>query len=123
MRVWVVEDDGRIVGFASTSPSRDSDASLDTAELGAIYLDQSVVGRGIGRALLTRAMRDLREWGFRRATLWVLATNARARRFYEIAGWRPDGTEKAETLGGFEAREVRYAIDLQDAEPYAPKQS
>jgi ribosomal protein S18 acetylase RimI-like enzyme len=66
------------------------------AELYAIYLDQAVVGRGIGRALLAQALADLRRRGYQSAMLWVLATNARARRFYEAAGWRADGVTRTE---------------------------
>jgi GNAT superfamily N-acetyltransferase len=33
--------------------------------------------------------------------LWCLAENHRARRFYERLGWRPTGTEKAETFPPF----------------------
>lgn len=47
-----------------------------------------------------------------RATLWVLETNERARRFYEIAGWLPDGATKTEMRGSVELREVRYHASL-----------
>ena len=40
--------------------------------------------------------------------LWVLDTNIRARRFYEVAGWKPDGGLKTETLGDLLLSEVRY---------------
>ena len=42
------------------------------------------------------------------ATLWVLEDNPRARRFYERAGWHPDGARKAEERWGVRAPEVRY---------------
>ncbi len=77
-----------------------------------IYLAQEAAGRGIGRALLAHAVNDLRARRFTRATLWVLGTNARARRFYEAAGWRADGATKVETRDGAALREVRYAMDL-----------
>ena len=34
--------------------------------------------------------------------------NARARRFYEIAGWVADGTERTSEVFGVTVREVRY---------------
>jgi hypothetical protein len=34
------------------------------------------------------------------AALWVLEDNERARRFYEAAGWRADGTALEDTTGG-----------------------
>jgi hypothetical protein len=45
----------------------------------------------------------------------VLEINARARRFYEIAGWWADGTTKTEQRSGVELREVRYRVDLTGA--------
>jgi len=112
LRTWVVAIGGRILGFADTGPSRDADVTPDTAELSTLYLDPQVIGTGVGRALLGRAMDDLRQRGYRAAVLWVLESNARARRFYEIAGWRADGATKTEQRSGVQLREVRYRIDL-----------
>jgi ribosomal protein S18 acetylase RimI-like enzyme len=100
------------VGFADTGPSRDADAAPDTAELSTLYLDPQVVGTGVGRALLRHAMEDLRQRGYHAARLWVLESNVRARRFYEIAGWRSDGTTKTERRSSVELCEVRYLADL-----------
>lgn len=109
---WVAEQAETIVGFCGTGPSRDADADPGTGEVYAIYLDQSVAGQGIGRALCAHAVAQLRQHGFWAATLWVLETNARARRFYEAAGWCSDGTIKTETRAEIELREVRYRINL-----------
>ena len=38
----------------------------------------------------------------------MLTANARARRFYELAGWRPDGAVKTQDRFGVEAEELRY---------------
>jgi ribosomal protein S18 acetylase RimI-like enzyme len=114
-RTWVAEIGGRVVGFADTRPSRDADVEPATAELATLYLDPQVVGTGVGRALLRKAMADLHQRGYRVAVLWVLETNVRARRFYEIAGWRSDGTIKSEQRSGVELREMRYRVDLTGA--------
>lgn len=111
-RWWVVEWDGQLVGFAITEPGRDDDAPPLTGEVRAIYLAQAAAGKGIGRALFAHAVADLRARGYQRAPLWVLESNARARRFYEVAGWRPDGARKTEERPGALLREVRYAIAL-----------
>jgi GNAT superfamily N-acetyltransferase len=113
---WVAETDGQIIGFAGTGPSRDVDAASDVGELPGIYLDPNVVGTGVGRALMAHALADLRHHGFRVATLWVLETNQRARRFYDIAGWQPDGVTKVEQRPGFELHEIRYSIALRCCE-------
>lgn len=111
-RWWVAEQGSKIVGFARTGQCRDQDVAPGTAEVEAIYLAQEVAGQGIGRALFARAVADLHQRGFQRATLWVLESNQRARRFYEVAGWSPDGVSKTEERPGTLLREVRYALDF-----------
>lgn len=112
LRVWVAFCDDRLAGFCTTGPCRDEDALPGTGEVRAIYLDPEMAGRGIGRALFTHAVNDLREQGFHAATLWVLQENRRARRFYEAAGWRPDGATKTEHRPGFDLHEMRYRVAL-----------
>ncbi len=111
-RTWIAEQERRIVGFATTGPSRDADALPGTGEIGAIYLRREATGQGIGRELFAHAMHDLRQRGYQQATLWVLDSNARARRFYEKAGWVTDGTTKTEERPGALLREVRYRAGL-----------
>lgn len=111
-RTWVAEQEGQIVGFVTAGPSRDPDAAPQTGEVGAIYLRREATGKGIGRALFAHAIRDLRQCGYRQATLWVLDTNLGARRFYERAGWIADGTTKTEERPGALLREVRYRASL-----------
>jgi L-amino acid N-acyltransferase YncA len=108
--VWVAERQGRVVGFVAAGPSQDPDATPRTGEVYAIYLEPDVVGTGVGRALFSLATEELRAHGYRTATLWVLDTNERTRRFYEMAGWRPDGETRLEPWGDFELSEVRYRI-------------
>jgi L-amino acid N-acyltransferase YncA len=114
-RTWVAEVAGQIVGFADTGPSRDDDAARETAELYAIYLDQPVVGTGVGRALMQQATDDLRQRGYRQAILWVLDGNTRAIQFYEAAGWIADGSAKTDNVQSLVLREVRFSTDLRSA--------
>jgi ribosomal protein S18 acetylase RimI-like enzyme len=111
-RTWVAEDDDGLAGFAVTGPSQDADADPKTAEIYAIYLAPERIGSGVGRALFAHAVDDLRSRGFRTATLWVLETNERTRRFYEIAGWRPDGTTTSERVDCEMRPTVRYRVEL-----------
>ena len=106
--VLVAEDGDEIAGFASFGPSEPASADPTVGELYTIYVDPDRWGGGYGRALIAAAMRRLRGAGFPEAVLWVLETNARARRFYEIAGWSADGGTKTERRGEVELREVRY---------------
>ena len=100
----VAEEDGRVTGFAVVGPSRDEPR---VGELYAIYVDPVTWSGGTGRALIEEAERRLAD-GYGVATLWVLAGNERARRFYERAGWRLDGAAKVEVRWGVQAPEVRY---------------
>jgi len=99
-----VDAGGALRGFAGVAPSRDDDADRTAVgELTVIYVSPEHTGRGTGRALLAAAEAELAAAGFARATLWVYSGNARARRFYEAAGWCAVGPER-----GHPAREVRY---------------
>jgi len=104
----VVEDGDRVVGFVTFGPSEDDPAEPHVGEVYAIYVDPGHWDRGYGRDLFAAAVRGLTVAGFRAATLWVLATNARARRFYEAAGWVADGAKKTERRGDVELHEIRY---------------
>ncbi len=105
---FVVADEVGLVGFAHVCPSRDSDATGRTGEITAIYLRRHTWGHGAGRTLMTAALSTLADAGFDDAILWVLETNDRARRFYEVGGWLPDGAERLEAIGGTEVNELRY---------------
>jgi ribosomal protein S18 acetylase RimI-like enzyme len=104
-----------VIGFVSLGPSRDADADPTRGELMAIYTEPAYWGHGVGRRLMDEALRQLRAAGYASATLWVLATNVRAREFYEAFGWRPDGTTMTDDSHGFPLDEVRYAINLPGA--------
>ncbi|MFG2884248.1 GNAT family N-acetyltransferase [Streptomyces sp. NPDC048297] len=102
----VAERDGRIVGWAALGPYRDEEVRTADAELYALYVDPGHLGTGIGRALLAESVE--RCAGYPRMFLWVLRENGRARRFYERAGFRPDGAEEPFDVDGVAVPEVRY---------------
>ncbi|HEX5589041.1 MAG TPA: GNAT family N-acetyltransferase [Candidatus Limnocylindrales bacterium] len=104
----VVEDaEGRIAGFALAAPSRDDDAP-GCGEIEAIYLRPEARGRGLGRPLLDAAAASLLAAGFGTVVLWVLTANVGARRFYERAGFGPDGTARMLDFDGTPIEEIRY---------------
>ncbi|MCT4353155.1 GNAT family N-acetyltransferase [Streptomyces sp. Je 1-79] len=107
------EADGRAVGFCSFRawPEDDLDPAT-TGEIAALYVLPEVWGSGVGRGLLAASEKALTADGFQEAALWVLAENARGRRFYEAAGWRADGTVAQETTGGRTLDELRYRRSL-----------
>ena len=111
--VLVAASGASIVGFAHYGPSRDQDADpRRTGEIGAIYLQPESIGQGVGRLLMERAVAGLAGLGYTDVTLWVLDGNTRARRFYERAGWAPDGAAKTDQSWGFPIPEVRYRRSL-----------
>lgn len=98
-----------VVGFAHVCPTRDDDRDpTSVGEVTSIYVLSDAWRAGVGRALLAAGVASLAEAGFAEATLWVLDTNDRARRFYAASGWRPDGAVKDDDLRGFPLTEVRY---------------
>jgi ribosomal protein S18 acetylase RimI-like enzyme len=112
-RNWVAELNGAVVGFLACGPSRDEDADKGiVGEIYAVYVRPQAWGTGAGRALMQAGIEHLRAQGFREAMLWVLTGNERTRRFYEIAGMKPDGGTKTDTRGGMNAHETRYRMVL-----------
>lgn len=76
------------------------------ARIGAFGCTPAYRGRGIGRALMERAMRHIEAAGARRVTLEVLAQNVAAVRLYERLGFRRTRAlvgyrwERPEPVGG-----------------------
>jgi ribosomal protein S18 acetylase RimI-like enzyme len=101
---------GTIVGFSDLTRSRDADASVHVGEIAAIYVEPSSWRKGCGGALMQASLRAANERGFAEVTLWVLATNVAAQRFYECLGFTSDGATKTEKRPGFDLHEVRYRL-------------
>ena len=110
-RTWVVEETGQVRGFAATGAIRDQPDGIEAAgEVFAIYLVPEARGRGLGRALFARVVDDLHARGFHPIVLWVFEANTGARRFYEAAGFEPDGARQPIELGGTSLDEIRYRL-------------
>ena len=112
-----------IVGYASFGPETNvltepwphplTEAGRDgqIAELYALYVHPAWWSAGTGRALMERTLARTATAAYQVIVLWVLRDNTRARRFYERAGFAPDGaTNLLERLGG--VQEVRYRRTL-----------
>ncbi|HET9966973.1 MAG TPA: GNAT family N-acetyltransferase [Streptosporangiaceae bacterium] len=110
---------GGIVGYASFGPETDvlnapwpHPLTADgeggrVAELYALYVRPAWWSTGTGRALMEKVLARSAAAGYRSITLWVLRDNQRARRFYDRAGFAPDGATNVLTgLGG--VPEIRY---------------
>jgi ribosomal protein S18 acetylase RimI-like enzyme len=108
-----------IVGYASFGPERDvlgmswpyprtaAGAEGRVAELYALYVHPAWWSTGTGRRLMDQVLAKVSSAGYQSITLWVLEENARARRFYERAGFAPnDARHVLDDLGG--VIEIRY---------------
>jgi GNAT superfamily N-acetyltransferase len=108
-----------IVGYAFFGPEQDvlgapwphplspEGQQGQVAELYALYVHPAWWSTGTGRALMDRVLDTASAAGYSSVRLWVLRDNARARRFYERAGFAPDGASHTlEGLGG--VTEIRY---------------
>jgi GNAT superfamily N-acetyltransferase len=80
--VALIDDDER--GFTIAGHGR----------LERLYVRPGAWGTGVAQALHAAALAALREQGATTASLWCLAENPRARRFYERQGWRLNGTHR-----------------------------
>ena len=111
--IWVAESGAEIVGWVAFGSSRDDDASPITGEEEAIYVLPTHWSCGIGRELWFVAQSRFIERKFTAATLWVLADNERAIRFYRAAGFSPSlCSERVSERDGKALREVRYETAL-----------
>jgi GNAT superfamily N-acetyltransferase len=115
-----------IVGYAFFGPEQDVLGApwphpLSTAgergrvaELYALYVHPAWWSTGTGRELMDRVLEASSAARYLSVRLWVLRDNSRARRFYERAGFAPDGASHIlEGLGG--VTEIRYGRPLTDA--------
>ena len=75
----------------------------DGAEIVAIHSLPESWGTGLGRAMMTEALKQIVD---RPVHLWTFKKNTRARRFYEKHGFHWDGTERVSEFD--RALEVRY---------------
>jgi ribosomal protein S18 acetylase RimI-like enzyme len=104
---FVVEEEGRVVGFAMGGTEREGDRRY-AGELYAIYLLPDARRRGHGRALAEAVSEALLERGLRSMLVWVLRDNLGARRFYERLGGVYVREHELDFGAGFTLPEVSY---------------
>ncbi|MGW0560659.1 N-acetyltransferase family protein [Streptomyces sp. NPDC003016] len=115
----VAERDGQVIGWGCYGPYRDEGEPTADAELYALYVLPGHRSAGAGRALTAELLARAAADGHPRMLLWVLTENALARRFYEKAGFVPDGAEASFDVRGVAVPETRYARRLSAADAAA----
>ncbi|MDQ1395380.1 MAG: hypothetical protein QOG64_639 [Acidimicrobiaceae bacterium] len=116
--VLVAESDGAIVGTVAATAVLAGD-DPESGQVGRLHVVPGWWGAGLGSRLHDEALLVLRSRGCRRARLWVLEKNRRARAMYEGRGWRMVPGEALDRGGG--VVEVRYQVDLDWLLPALPE--
>jgi phosphinothricin acetyltransferase len=88
--LWVAEIDGHIAGWLSFHEFIRRPAYRGTAEI-SIYVHEGFRRRGIGRELLSRAIRDAGRLNLRALVGYVLGHNQASLALFEQAGFQPWG--------------------------------
>jgi RimJ/RimL family protein N-acetyltransferase len=104
--VWVVREDARVVGSVGVERLDDR-----TAELHRLYLDSTLRGRGIGRALVETVLDWAREQGVRRLVLWSDTRFEQSHRLYRRLGFEQLGERTVEGDVN-DSREYRFERDI-----------
>jgi ribosomal protein S18 acetylase RimI-like enzyme len=86
-RALVIDCDGLLAGYATLGRGRAPGPA--SGEIYELYIRPECQGCGLGRRLFAAARRNLRAHGLQRLTVWALAENTIALRFYRAMG----GTE------------------------------
>ena len=115
-RIYVVEDEVDVVGFASGGRERAGETGY-TGELYAIYVLDGHQGRGYGRDLVRAVAGGIREMGLDDMLVWVLRDNPPARGFYERLGGVYVRAQPI-TIGSAILEEVSYGWPHLDAVRY-----
>ncbi len=105
-RLWIAEEDGRVVGSIAVV-----DADEGVGQLRWFLLTPDARGTGLGRRMLETALAYCRARGMHHAFLWSFAQLDEALRLYERAGFQITETNKT-LLWGAERTEVRMDLEI-----------
>ncbi len=85
--IIIVEDAGKVLGYAYASTYRPRAAYRFTAE-DSIYLAPEATGKGLGGQLLARLLEESKTFGFRQMLAVITAERANSIRLHEKHGFR-----------------------------------
>lgn len=117
--VVVALERNTVVGFAAFGPAELSvgeapDPAGPTAEVGTLLVEPRWGRRGHGSRLLAAVSDLARAGGAARLQVWLLEADQISARFYESAGWEPDGWARTLDTGSEPLREIRRHALLDD---------
>ena len=104
--------DHKATGLICIGKCRDKDKDDLFGEIWGMYLLPEYWNMGIGTELIAWGLKELKNRGYEKVTLWVLEENVNARKFYEKMGFKHDGTVKEITIGK-KLNEYRYVKDIE----------
>jgi ribosomal protein S18 acetylase RimI-like enzyme len=105
-RLWVAEADGNVVASIAVFGRSEHDAQLRW-----FIVHPNYRGCGLGRRLLTEALKFSRQCGYGTVFLWTLSHLHPARHLYETAGFKKT-EEVTHLLWGKLLTEERYELSL-----------
>ena len=89
-RLLVAEHEGRVVGYATSSPFRPKPGYRTSVET-TVYVADGAAGRGIGNALYARLFAELADEGLHRAYAGLAVPNEPSRALHLRFGFTPIG--------------------------------
>jgi phosphinothricin acetyltransferase len=90
-RLLVADDEGRVVGYATSSPFRPKPGYRTSVET-TVYVEPDAVGRGVGNALYAKLFKELQGQSLHRAYAGVAVPNEASRALHVRFGFAPLGT-------------------------------
>lgn len=84
----------------------------DGCEITALYIADGYQRNGLGRKLLSHALRELRTKNCRAAYLWVDENNIAAISFFKKFGFFSNGKIRSNLNSDTDSRELRFQIDI-----------
>lgn len=95
--MYVATVNGDVVafcGYGMWRGTKDEEPSAHEGEIVGLYVLSRFQRKGLGKALLEQAERELMQEGFSTVSLWVLEGNTKAQAFYKAMGFRETAERK-----------------------------
>jgi GNAT superfamily N-acetyltransferase len=117
--VLVALERDQVVGFAAYGPAELAEGEVPdpagpTTEIAILLVEPRWGRRGHGSRLLAAVADLARATGAARLSAWLPEPDGVSARFYESAGWAPQGLVRTLDTGGEPLREVRWHAMLTD---------